>query len=177
MFFKLEKGTVDGEKLVSLSNTCFTKVVAFNREIKSPCLPVCINNVVYECLVDTGSTRSLISSRAFSQISQSKAVRSDEKFKASMVTVDEGVMSVRKKAVIHLKIDEFTWDFEFWICKTLPFPLILQKSGMSIFPKKGLVKFSFAKHKNIPLVNIGTVNPAQGYFANVLLGEGNSEME
>lgn len=109
-------------------------------------------------------------------------MRSVEKFKASIVTVDEGVMSVRKKAVIHLKIDEFTWDFEFWICKTLPFPLILgfnflQKSGMSIFPKKGLVKFSFAKYKNIPLVNIGTVNPAQGCFANVLLGEGNSEME
>lgn len=62
--------------------------------------------------------------------------------------MNEQLISVRKKAYVHFKIDKFSWDFEFWVCSKLPCDLILgfnfmKYSNMCLFLEKGLIQFAF----------------------------------
>lgn len=112
MPFKLSKGPVNGE--VPVSNHTYsllTKPIAFDKSLPLPFVEVDIGDASYQCLLDSGSTRCLMSIGMFERIKAYRDVKSVEKCKVSVIAVNEGTMSVRKKVVAHFRVAKFSWNF------------------------------------------------------------------
>lgn len=104
-------------------------------------------------LIDSGSSRSLISKELFNMLKDKQLVSNVNKVSHSMGTASQHKITVRYEATIHLKLGDFSWNYEFWVVNQLPFKMILGYdfmtfTRMSIDLNKSIIKFNFANNEH-----------------------------
>lgn len=82
-------------------------------------------NLIFSGLLDSGSSRSLVSKDFFLKLKKEKCIKKVVKVNYVMKVANGGKMSINQGAQIHFKIGNFSWTYEFWIVKNLPFNFIL----------------------------------------------------
>lgn len=151
-FFKLSVGS-DGRDQIQIDTvlpaTRANKVVAFNVSGKLPIIEVNYSKEFKTiAVIDTASSRTIMSKRFFNKIKSSVCVKSINKINDSIHTAGGNRITVKSEAKIHFKIKEFSWTYTFWICNHLPYDTILgfeffKHSQMFCDVGKGVIGFKF----------------------------------
>lgn len=105
--------------------------------------------IITQALVDTASSRTIMSREFFNKIKSLSCVKSISKINQSILTAGNNRITVRQEATIHFKINQFSWNFSFWICNQIPYDTILgfdflKHSQMICDIGKGMIGFKFS---------------------------------
>jgi len=125
------------------------KVLATDLNGKLPLINVGFGqNVKGLSLIDTGSSRSLMSKSFFAQLKEHKLVKNVSKINRTIETANKSKITVRTEAEVHLKVNDLSWDYTFWVVPNLPFQLILgfdfmKFSKMSVNISESKITFDF----------------------------------
>lgn len=118
------------------SNNPHSKPILLNKDLRLPVINVKFSGTLgFNALLDSGSMRSIISNACLIKLKEARLVKSEQKLAAQLTAVNGQTIPVRKKVVLHFKIDKYSWDHEFWVCSTLPFEVII---GYNIMKHTGL---------------------------------------
>lgn len=136
--------------------------IAFDNSLSLPIIAVKFSkHLEFQSLLDSGCTRSLVTSNCLNKLKQAKLVnsKSEQKFKAELTAVNGETITVRKKVRLHFKIDKYSWYHEFWVCSKLPFEVILgfdmmKRTKLNMDVGKGIIKFQFATDNEILVDNV-----------------------
>ncbi len=99
-------------------------------------LPVYIAGQPYTCLVDTGSTLSLISSRVYDTITQTLTLPMEASAITSVMVANGTHIQVRGKTIIPIQVGQKTYTVALQVLQGLDYELIL---GRDFFKKFGCV--------------------------------------
>lgn len=105
-------------------------------------------------LLDSGCSRSLISKKLFSALKENKLIKSHIKSNHTLEVANGGKMVTRSEVKIHLKIELFSWNFDFLVVNNLPFDMIIgfdfmKYSKLSLNLNKEQIKFNFSEKENV----------------------------
>lgn len=106
-------------------------------------------------LLDSGSSRSLISREFFNKIKTLPCVKSVAKVNCAIQTANRDRLAVKIEAKVHIKIEKFSWNFDFWIVSRLPYSMVIgydfmKATQMRLDLSKNEVMFSFAEN-DVPI--------------------------
>lgn len=105
-----------------------------------------------KALIDTGSTRSLISKDFFTSIKSNYCVKSVSKINSYITSASNTKITIRQEAKVHFKVHSFSWTHTFWICNQLPYDVILgydfcKHSQMLIDFGNNIITFQFSEEQ------------------------------
>jgi len=108
------------------SRNVFSKPVLLNNNVQLPVVPVLFSDEMkFQALIDSGSMRSLITTKCLNELKDAKLVKSEHKLKAQLTAVNGQTIAVRKTVSLHFKIHKYSWTHDFWVVASLPFEVIL----------------------------------------------------
>lgn len=128
------------------------KISAVNLLGKIPLIKVKVGD--HECiaLLDSGATKSLISKKLFSKLKKQKCVKGVTKISNYMETANGAKIPIRQELKLHIKIDNFSWDYLFWVANEIPYDMILAYdffhfSKLSLNMTKQVLKFNYGSER------------------------------
>lgn len=132
-----------------------SKMQAVDLEGKLPMVKILFNNL-FSCisLLDSGSSRSFISKELFNKLKELKLIKDVLKANHTVEVANQNKVTVRKEVTIHLKLEGFSWDFQFWVLNSLPFQMILgydfmKYSKMSVDLNEFKLRFNFTGRESM----------------------------
>lgn len=150
--FKQVNGADKGDRCHSLKLQIPSqnKLQAVDLSGKLPLAHVGLHNSL-KCvaLIDSGSSRSLISKELFSKLKEKGAPLKVTKVSHTVETAARNKIAVRNEATLHLKLNKLSWNYTFWVANQLPFEMILGYDFMT-FSKMSLDLHDFRVKFNFP---------------------------
>lgn len=153
--FKLIHGFGTGCRSHTQKFPAQSKIQAVDLEGKLPLAKVSLSNS-FHCLslLDSGSSRSFVSKDLFEKLTKLKLIKRVNKINQTVEVANQSKVTVRKEIVIHIKIENFSWDFQFWVLNSLPFQMILgydfmKFSKMTVDLNELKVRFNFSNKETV----------------------------
>lgn len=134
-------------------NDPLSKPMLLNKNLRLPVVDIAFSGkLVFKALLDSGSMRSIISNECLAKLKNARLVKSEQKLAAQLTAVNGQTIPVRKKVVLHFKINKYSWDHEFWVCSNVPFDVIIgynimKHTGLHIDAANECVYFQFSPSK------------------------------
>lgn len=128
------------------------KVNAVDLTGKLPLVNIKAGSQVGTALLDSGATKSVMSKTFFSKLKGDKCVKKVVKISNCIEGAGRTKLAVRNEVKVHIKIDDYFWDFKFWVIKEIPFDIILAYdffnfSKLKLDMNKGILKSNFKGEK------------------------------
>lgn len=123
------------EQSVSGRSECFTLGIKSKRSV-CPYVDVLAGDRTYRALLDSGSTRCLISMAVYRHLKAAGAIT--QEIESSMVcqTASLSPLPIQMEVWFKLKLEGFSWSWKFLVAENLGLSFIL---GADFFDKTGLV--------------------------------------
>lgn len=138
------------------------------RNSLCPYIVIGVGNTTFQCLVDSGAARSLISRKTFEELKLQRKVMRTESTSLQCMTASQAPLKVDMVASLHFKIECFSWTWKFLVASELGVEVIL---GADFIAHSGLVldlalrvgHFKFDPKVPVSLAGVTTVNSLRAF--------------
>lgn len=125
-------------------------------------IPILINNKIkVNALIDSGATKSSIAESFYNKLKKAGIINLKNEFNTNLklIAVNGENVEPKKGITVKIKINEFSWKFQFLIIKNLPIQVILgydfqKHSDLILYPRHNKYFFGFKKNRIYSLCTI-----------------------
>lgn len=136
----------------------------------TPRVEVKLGPFTVNALVDSGSVRTIISSKVFDELQNLRLVKSVERSNIKCYTASSEPLSIQCSATFKIKISHFTWTLPCLVSKELGLDFILgadfmRQAGLILDIQSNHIFFKFEPECKIPFVDSG--KPSQNLSSEI----------
>lgn len=147
------------------------KISAVDLSGRLPLINVKVGEDSCISLLDSGATKSLISKTLLQKIKNDRCVKGVSKISNYLKTANQTRLPVRQEVKLHIKIDNYSWDFNFWVANEIPFDMVLgydffHFSKLKLNMASNTVKFNYGvnNEKILLLLDEDNLKPEKMQF-------------